>query len=37
MTKLVINFRLGMKYKEFEIECFEVLLNLRERQFSVRG
>jgi hypothetical protein len=37
MTKLVINFRLGMKYKEFEVDFLGFLLNLRERQFWVRG
>ena len=37
MTKFATDLRLGMKYKEFEVDFLRFLLNQRERQFWVRG
>jgi len=37
ITKFLIDLRLGMKYKDFEVDFLGFLLNQRERQFRVRG
>ena len=37
MTKFATDPRLGMNYKDLEVDFLGFLLNLRERQFWVRG